>query len=190
MIYKNISTPEQLMKYMNENISYGIYDYAKNKKYLGENKNFELLVNTIWKLSSPKQMQEHGIGHCYDQVEFERAFFTKKHYNFKTFFIWFKCTKPNIYPTHTYLVYQEKRDNKWCWFEHSDSQNRGIHKFNSLNEAIEAQKLTQIKYAKSYRKAKTDISKIQIFEYTNIPYGCDINTFTNIILQTGKEISI
>ena len=190
MNYKQIETPEELMNYMNENISYGIFDYTKNKAYYGEDDNFGDLVNTTWKLSSPAQMQKYGVGHCFDQVELERDFFTKNNYNFKTYFIWFKCKRPNNYPTHTYLIYEDKKTNKWCWFEHSDFVNRGIRRFNSLNDAIKAQAIAHIKHAKSYRKTKTDSSKIEVFEYRDVKYGINFNDFLDYVLTNGKPINI
>ena len=188
MIFNQIKTPDELMQYMNENISYGVFDYTKNKAYYGENDNFEDLVKNVWKLSSPKQMQKHGVGHCFDQVELEREFFKNNGYNFKTFFIWFKCKRQNTYPTHTYLVYQDKKMKDWCWFEHSDYTNRGIHKFKTLNEAIGAQKNAQIKFATSYRKSKTDASKIEVLEYNHVNYGIGFSEFINYVLTNGKLV--
>ena len=184
MNYDNVKTPEDLMHYMNESIHYGVYDYQNNKAYYGDDDNFEDLVINVWKLSSPAQMQKYGVGHCFDQVELERDFFKKYNYNFKTFFIWFKCNRQNNYPTHTYLVYQDKSTKEWCWFEHSDYTNKGIHKFKTLHDAINAQKHAHIKYAKSYRKSKTDASKIEILEYDNVTYGCTIDEFMNYVLST------
>ena len=187
MKYEEIKTPEQLMNYMNENISYGIYDYTKNKAYCVDD-DFETLVKNVWRLSSPKQLIKYKVGHCFDQVELEREFFKRNNYNFKTFYIWFKCERSNTYPSHTYLVYQDKITKNWCWFEHSDYNNRGIHKFKTLKDAINAQKLCHINYAKSYRKSKTDISKIEIFEYTYAEYGCNIFDFIDKIKKNGKKI--
>lgn len=190
MKYIDIKTPDDLMNYMDENINYGIYDYKNNKAYYDANDNFEFLVNNVWKLSSPEQMQKYGVGHCFDQVELERDFFKNHNYNFKTFFIWFKCNRKNTYPTHTYLIYQDKMTKQWCWFEHSDYNNKGIHKFRTLKDAIIEQKQTHIKYAKSYRKAKTDASKIEILEYDNVCYGCSFDEFINYVLSAGKRIKI
>ena len=86
MKFEDVKSPNELMRYMDENISYGVFDYTKNKAYYGEDDNFGELVNTIWKLSSPTQMQKYGVGHCFDQVELERDFFTKNNYNFKNIF--------------------------------------------------------------------------------------------------------
>lgn len=188
MEYKKIKNAQQLLEYMDENIVYGVYDYENNIKHLGNCNNFENYVANTWKLSSPTNMIEHGIGICYDQVELERDFFKKQGYVFKTFFIWFKCNRANNYPTHTYLVFKDKNTSAWYWFEHSDFNNKGIHKYNSLNEAIIAQKTSHIKFAKSYRKSKTDASKIEIFEYDNIAYGTKFGDFIDTILKTGKRV--
>ena len=188
MEYKKIKNARQLLEYMDENVVYGMYDYENNIRYLGNCNNFESHVANTWKPSSPKQMQKYGVGICYDQVELEKDFFKNQGYVCKTFFIWFKCNRANKYPTHTYLIFKDKNTNAWYWFEHSDFNNRGIHKYNSLKEAINAQKLSHIKFAKSYRKSKTDASKIEIFEYDNIEFGTKFNDFINSILKTGKRV--
>ena len=188
MKYEDIKTPDELMKYMDENITYGVFDYTKNKPYYGEDDNFGDLIKTVWKLSSPTQMQKYGVGHCFDQVELERDFFKKHGYSFKTFFIWFKCSKQNTYPTHTYLVYQDKTTKEWCWFEHADYSNKCIHKYKTIKEAINAQKQAHIKYAKSYRKSKTDNSKIEILEYDNVKYGYTFNEFMDYVLSQGELV--
>ena len=188
MEYSKITTPEELLQYMDENVVYGVFDFKNNKRCCDVD--LGALTNQIWKLSSPKQMQQHGTGHCYDQVELERDFFKKQNFAFKTFFIWFNCKRQNAYPTHTYLVYQDKKTKKWCWFEHADFINKGIHIFDTLSEAINAQKLALIRYAKQCRKSKTDPSKIEVFEYDNVKYGCSFCEFIDHVLRTGKQIEI
>ena len=171
---------------MNENISYGVFDPKKNRIYSGDDKKFEYACENIWRLSSPEVLIKTGIGHCWDQVELERDFFTKHDYKFKTFFIWFKCKRKNTYPTHTYLVYQDKNTNKWCWFEHADYVNRGIHEFKSLKAAIDKQRQAHIAYAKSYRTGKTDTSKIEIIEYSAPPTNCTMSEFMDFVLKKNN----
>ena len=44
----------------------------------------------------------------------------------------------NNYPTHSFLIFKDK-DNSWNWFENSDFENRGIHRFNSIDELLKYQ---------------------------------------------------
>lgn len=188
MKYTELKSPEDLLKFMAKQITYGVFDKDSKTRYLGDDKDFGFACENLWKLSSPNELLKNGVGHCWDQVELERDFFKRHGYKFKTFFIWFNCKRQNKYPTHTYLVYEDKKSKEWCWFEHSDYANKGIHKFDSLNEAIEAQKIAHINYAKSYRKSRTDVSKIQIFEYDNVPDNIGMTEFMDYIFRTGKII--
>ena len=77
-------------------------------------------------------MLKYKIGHCWDQVELERAWFKKHNYEYKTLFIYFESDLAP-YICHTYLVYNDKKNNTWNWFEHADENNKGIHKL--INES-------------------------------------------------------
>ena len=172
---------------MDKNFDYGILDRKTNKVY----KNNDALApecQKMWILSTPQEIIKSMVGTCWDMVEFERHFFSKNNYSFHTFFIWFKCKRINNYPTHTYLVYQDKVSKKWCWFEYSDFANRGIQEFNSILDAVQTQKQKMIAFAKSIRKSKTDASKIEIMEYNTPPSHCDFDGFIEYVTTNGKRL--
>jgi len=188
MKYCDIKTPEDLLKYMNENIKYGfvddeiIYDGKDNQK-------FQIGCQTKWRLSSPKRLLNVKYGHCFDQVEFERDWFYKNGYNFKTIFIWFEFPYDNKFTTHTYLIYKD--DNKWKLFEHSDYSNRGIHIFNNEAEAIKFQTNKHIEQNRKYNPiGDEEIKHLKIYEYKMPRYGCNRNEFINNILDNLIEINI
>mgnify|MGYP006874319309 CR=1 FL=1 len=187
MKYTDVKTPEMLLEFM-EQIEYGFYDKQDKKFYSGNDMDFENALSNKWVLSSAEQTIKTKVGICYDQVELERDFFSKNKFEFVTLFVWFACKKQNKYPTHTFLVYKDKTTNDWCWFEHSDFANKGIHHFVSFKKALQCQKQTHIKYAKHIRKTKTDISKIQTIQYSTPPKNCKMLEFLNFIFDTGKPI--
>lgn len=89
MKYKDVKTPIQLLKYMEENIKYGFVD-DNGKQYTPINiEEFQEACKTKYKLSSPQRLLGVKYGHCWDFVELEREWFKNHQYNFKTFYICF-----------------------------------------------------------------------------------------------------
>ncbi len=141
MKYKDIKTPEELLDYMSSNITYGFIGKSK-KRYEGlKDKNGlkEYIIQT------GEEVLKSNIGTCWDQVELERLWFDKNNYNFKTIFLGFDVDYENNLPTHTFLVFEE--NDKWYWFENAWSDQRGIHVFNSLKEAVKNVKDLHFDYA-------------------------------------------
>ena len=130
----NIKNPNELLKYMTSNITYGFV--GKNgKKYLNQYSDEwndwyqECVVQT------GEEVLETKVGTCWDQVELERLWFTNNNYKFNTYFIWFEVNHKNDYSTHTFLIYEN--DNKYYWFENAFEEYRGIHEFDSEDNAID-----------------------------------------------------
>lgn len=187
MEYNNIKKPSELLEFMN-NIEYGFVD-KDGKKYGSWNEEkFESNVTTKWFLSSPERLLKVGYGHCFDQVELERSWFIKHNYNFKTYYMMFLFNEPNNYSTHTFLVYEE--NNKWYLFEHSDYYDRGIHEFNTLNEALKYKLQKHIEYNRQYNEINQDvISHLHIYEYEKPDYNINFNEFIDNILCNGKDVT-
>lgn len=188
MKYNDVKTPEQLLKYMNDNINYGFVDDNEKKYGPWNNQEFQENCQTKWHLSDPKRLIEVGYGHCWDQVELERDWFKTHNYNFKTFYIWFELPYDNSYSTHTYLVFE--RDKKYYYFEHSDFNNRGIYEFETYQDAIRYQKEKHIENNKQRNSIDDEIlNYLRIYEYSEPTYGCTMNEFINDILKNAKEIT-
>ena len=118
----DIKNPEELLNFMSNKINYG---------YLGKNDdNFNLDWYEQYILENKDDILNNLYGNCWDQVELERDWFLKNGYEIKTIFEMVKLDYDNIYPSHSFLVYKD--NNCWFWFENSDFNNRGIHKFNSF----------------------------------------------------------
>ena len=158
----NIKTPEELLKFMSNKIKYG---------YLGKNGRvyhyYEADFNSDWYeqyiLQSKDELLNNLYGNCWDQVELERDWFLKKGYKIKTIYEMVKLDYDNKYPTHSFLIY--KNNDYWYWFENSDFDNRGIHKFNTIDELLNYQYKKYIKLLKTLNITKDEIEKIIITEF-------------------------
>ena len=71
MEYKNIKTPDELLKFMDTNISYG---YLGNDGiiYKPDTPNFNDYWYDKYILSTTEDILKTGVGNCFDQTEFER----------------------------------------------------------------------------------------------------------------------
>lgn len=186
MQYNKIQTPEELLKFMDENIEYGVIDKHNKKITDGESEEFQITCNTYWTLNEPLKILELGVGHCYDQVEIERKWFSDHKYNFKT--IWISAYQQNVEDSgfcHSYLIFE--KDNKWNIFEHSDYSHRGIYSFDTIDEAIKFQANNQIEYASSCVKPLDKYSVcIKIFDTP--PTYCTMNQYLKHINDSEDYI--
>jgi len=125
MEYKEIKSPSELLKYMNDNINYVIVD-KNNKIYkdlFSEEWNKNWFVSCI--VQDGESLIKTKYGTCWDQVELERKWFEENDYKYKTIFTIFEEDFTNNLPTHSFLMFYENE--KWYWFEHSADANKGIH---------------------------------------------------------------
>lgn len=177
MDFDKINSPQELLNFMSNNIKYGFV--GKNgKKYTNQDSEDwndwyeQCLVQT------GDQVLNTKVGTCWDQVELERLWFENHNYEIKTIFIWFEINYENDYPTHTFLLY--KKNNKWYWFENSFESCRGIHEFNTIEEAVEYVKTKQFEYAISIGVAKQeDKELIKDYEYFKLVSPLNVDEYIN-----------
>lgn len=183
--YEEINTPEELLQFM-DNIKYGFTD-EEGKNYGSWNEEeFEDNVFTKWHVSSPERLIKVGYGHCFDQVELERDWFTKHGYKVHTYYMMFVLPYENPFSTHTFLIYE--KENKYYYFEHSDYSNRGIHAFDSLEEALAFEKKHQIEHnQKRNPMTQEEIASLKLYEYQKPKENSTMREFIDTILDTGKE---
>ena len=160
--YNNITSPEELLKFMSGNIEYG-YLGRNNHIYKENDPNFDKDWLDEYILENASDVLKTKIGNCWDQVELERDWFKKNNYEFKTIYHQVLLDYDNPYPTHTFLVY--KKDNKYYWFENAWENMRGIHEFNSIEELLEFEYKENIKMLKNYNILEEEIKKIKYCEY-------------------------
>ena len=187
--YNQVSTPEELLSFMDKYIKYGLVD-DNNKVYEWDMDSFQDACQNEWKLKSGIDIVESGYGHCWDQVEIERDWFAKHNYDFKTLFIYFESDIAP-YVCHTYLVYKDKKKDTWNWFEHADENNKGIHEYNTLEEAILAQRDVHIKFNQSANLPMNDeiINTIHIYEYQPPKLESSNQEFLDNIFNNSIDIT-
>jgi len=182
MEYKDVKTPQELLEFM-DIIEYGYLANGNKYNYKDEDA-FEAHIDE-WRLSSPQQLLENKIGHCFDQVELERDWFAKNNYKFKAYFIFFYNCDDKTYSNHTFLIYED--NNKYYYFEHSWGDMKGIYEFDSLSETFN---YVALKNLQADKPLVEDIKKLTIIEYGKPEYNVDYETFTANILKNGREIDI
>ena len=125
-----LKTPDQLWKYMHENIKYG----WTNKK--GEFREYnDSRQHKEYYLHSPQETVERKSGICGDQVLLEKAWFN--HHNIENHIISFGFKDDNgkrIGGGHVFLVYI--MDGKYYYFENAFAPCANIIEFNTLKELI------------------------------------------------------
>jgi len=179
MSFQDIKTPEELMLYLDQNFEYGVIDNSGNKHNDSNSDEFQIVCDTQWKLRSVEEMLKDGVGHCYDQVEIEREWFTKTGFEVKTFWISaYQEEVENSGFSHTYLIYKDK--GVWKLFEHSDFSNKGIHIFKSVNDAVKWQSENQIKFAESCIKPLKQCATC-IKEYIKPPVNVNMQEYLQFI---------
>ena len=161
----NIKTPEELLSFMRNNITYGFV--GKNGKIYTD------IFSEEWNdwyeqcfVQNGSEVLNSKVGTCWDQVELERLWFESHNYKYHTYFMWFEVDRECNLPTHTFLVFEN--NSKYYWFENAFESQRGIHEFNSLNEAIEDVKSKQIEHTKKNFQEATneDMKRLTVYEYT------------------------
>jgi hypothetical protein len=163
-----------------EEIEYGYKDV--NNEYHDSVDN-EFADN--YRLESPTEIEESKLGICWDQVEYERYLFDKQNIKNNTYFIVHydndKC------PTHTFLIYED--NNKNYWFENAFEAQRGIHEFNTLDEAVEYVKSKQIEYTRMNHKdvSDKDMECLTVYEYTRPKENVNVEEYLNHVTLTKYE---
>ena len=171
-IIEEINSPEELLNYMDNNITYGFV--GKNGKHYTDASSDEWYDQCI--VQSGEELLESKIGTCWDQVELERLWFENHQYKYHTYFMWFEVERDNNLPTHTFLIYEG--DNKYYWFEHAFEAQKGIHEFYTLDDAIEDVKYKQLEYTNE------DINNLVVYEYTKPNNHLNVDEFLKHV--TGR----
>lgn len=122
---EGVSSPEELMDWMNENITYELVD----DEYSNSNG-----VPT----KTAKEVLDTGTGHCAEQSYLEKEVLDNLGY--ETFLVMVKENNSKKEygaegSAHVFLVYKEGKN--YCWFEHSMQHAKGIHKYTSLEALLQ-----------------------------------------------------
>ena len=180
-----IKTPEELLNFMSNNINYG-YLGKNGRVYHYDDPDFNDDWEDEYILENKNDILNNLHGNCFDQVEFERDWFLSKEYEIKTLYEMVKLDYDNIYPTHSFLVYKD--NDCWYWFENSDFNNRGIHKFNSFDELLKYQYNKYIEFLKTFNITDEEIEKIIITEFDKPKEHISAEEYLNHVINS-KQIN-
>lgn len=162
-IFNDINEPIELLDFMSKYINYG-YLGNNGKIYQIDDSNFNDKWLQEYILESKDDILNTLHGNCWDQVELERYWFETNGYEVKTIYEMVKLDRNNDYPTHSFLIFKDK-DNSWNWFENADFNNRGIHKFSTINELLSYQYARYIKILKTFNISHDEIKKIILTDF-------------------------
>ncbi len=184
--FEDVKTPEELLEYMKE-IKYGYVGKNNGKVYEYGDDDFDADFPDEYFLQRPEQLLESKHGVCWDQVELERDWFSKHDCDFKVFYLAFLKKTANNLPTHTFLTYKEGE--KWCWFENSFGDHKGIHEYASLEELMEDVKKKHLRHAISEGTAvESDFNDLRFCEYEAPLAGVSPVGFVENILRNYEPL--
>ncbi|MBR4830854.1 MAG: hypothetical protein IKZ96_03725 [Bacilli bacterium] len=148
-----------------EEIEYGYKD-VNNKYHNSVDNDF----SDNYRLQSPSEIEESKLGVCWDQVEYERYLLDKQNIKNTTYFIVHydndKC------PTHTFLIYED--NNKYYWFEHAWEKFKGIHEYDTEEDAL---KDIKEKFIKCELNNNYINKNLCIYKYDKPEYGISVSEF-------------
>lgn len=131
--YNEIKSANELLEFMNTNISYGFVDDKNNL-------HFNNLINfrKDYRTGSIEEILQSGLGTCIEQVKLERDVFNKLGVENKLYCYRAYENEDNFdqeVRMHCFVLFQFQ--NNWYHFEHSNSKNRGIHAYGSIEQALD-----------------------------------------------------
>jgi hypothetical protein len=133
LYFDKITTPNELMDYMNINIEYGWIGNNGNK-HINNLDGFRESYIT----SSLDEIINTGLGTCIEQAKMIKAFFDRLGIENKLYCHRSYETEENFdkeVRMHCFILF--KYNNSWFHFEHSNQPKRGIHEYKSIEIAIE-----------------------------------------------------
>ena len=173
-----IRTPEDILKFMNENIKYGWVDMNGNKQ-INTMKEFRKLYIT----TTVKETLQYGMGTCIDQVNLMHYLFNRIHIKNKMFCC--RIFEPDNYNNldeeehmHCFLLYY--LGGKVYHIEHPNFEKIGIYEYDNEMQAIN----TIVNYYINLRGGKESPTK----EFFQVKPGLTFKEFNNYINHLGKDI--
>lgn len=130
--FLKIQTPEELMEYLDNNISYGWID-RNGKKYI----NTLSHVRENYRTGTINEIFETGLVTCAEDAKLIKYCLDRLGYETKLYCHRAYETEENFDQTvkmHCFVLF--KKDNYWYHFEHSMTPIKGIHKYDTIEEAL------------------------------------------------------
>lgn len=190
--FKQIKSPEELIKFLIENISTG-YVGKNGKVYYPSNQDYDSDLKAQYLVQDAKNVLKSGLGTCFEYARVASECFRNTDYNFQTFFLYYDTSYDtygnNNKPTHAFLVF--KREEKWYWFEASFIRHAGIHEYKTLESLLKDVKHKVAQYdIKTNHATKEETRSIKFIQYECIPGIVSIIEFLDNIFNGGNEIVV
>ena len=167
-LYLDAKTPQELMDFMDEYIKYGWLD-SKGVEHIDTLKDFREEYHT----SSLDDSMKSGLATCIEQADIIKSFFDR--FGFETkIFCHRKFETDANYGKKVYmhcLVFYKDNKGTWYYFEHSNTNYKGIHKCTTLEEKLSS---IIIKY-----RERNDIRSVTEIPY--IPSGLSFKEFNEFV---------
>ncbi len=155
-------------------VKYGWHDKTGNVHKSLRNGNFK----RNYKMQKISDILLSNYAICWEMCELERKFFRKNKINHKTIFALLKNSRGEC---HTFTVFE--LNNKWYWFEASWENQKGIHRYNSIEEILDFYRNNFDDFAKKgYKK-----EGLVFYEYKKPLFRYSCNMFY-IHCSLGKKI--
>lgn len=181
-IFNKINSPHELLEFMSKNINYG-YLGKSGRVYHFDDSDFNEKWFNEYILESKENILKTLYGNCWDQVELERYWFKKHGYEIKTIYEMVKLNYDNDYPSHSFLIFKDK-DGFWNWFENSDYENRGIHKFDSIDKLLEYQYIKYLDFLKTFNIKEDEIKKIIFTEFEEPQKNVSASEYLDFVINS------
>ena len=181
-IFNKINSPHELLEFMSKNINYG-YLGKSGRVYHFDDSDFNEKWFNEYILESKENILKTLYGNCWDQVELERYWFKKHGYEIKTIYEMVKLNYDNNYPSHSFLIFKDK-DGFWNWFENSDYENRGIHKFDSINKLLEYQYSKYLDFLKTFNIKEDEIKEIIFAEFEEPQKNISASEYLDFVINS------
>lgn len=170
--FLTIKNVDELMNFMNSNITYGWVDKIGHK-HLNNLKAFR----ENYRVSSMDEIFDTGLGTCIEQAKMIKEALSMMGYECKIYCHRSYESEENFdkeVRMHCFVLFKD--GDYWYHFEHSNRPKRGIHKYERVEDAIEG--IT----------SGFDESDIRVLtEIDDIPDGLTFIEFNNYVNQFDKE---
>ena len=179
----DINIGKEIIRLDKEIDSYDVTNDKDKNIYLDTEKNWDNELSKKYLLQSPEDLIVSKCGVCWDQVELERGYLDIDNIDFDSYFI--VNYDGNIYPTHTFIIV--RNNGEYIWIENSWKRYRGLHKYNSLEDALlDIKEKFNNMIKKDYSIKNNDTI---IYKYNKPKYDINGSDFFNHC-ENGEKVNI
>lgn len=183
MKLEDVESPQELLDYMDSHFEYGYLGIDKLHRL--DDPDFDSEWYDKYVLSNYNDVVKNNLGNCYDMTEFERTWFEDHDYEVTTIYEIVALDYENDYETHSYLIYKD--GGKYYYFEFSDFDHRGIHKYDDMASII---KDNYSRYLNNLMKkgiTEEEIDNIRIFSFEKPKEHIDAHDYIKHVTN-GKRL--